>query len=378
VSLTWTNPSDVAGTKVVAATGQTAASSPTAGTVIYDGTGNQATHTGLVNGTTYSYSVFTYDTQGNYSEAVSATATPAAPTVQSRLEASASARVITAGDGVDITGQLFNSTTGAPIANESVTMTSRPTTSQGDLGWRAATVASTDANGRATFSLSPSENVQVKLTHSQSVVSTATVTVQVRPDVTAVVPDTTIRLGQGVAITGRVTPSHAGQKAMLNYNGSGVWRKIQSTTLAADGSFQFGTGPGFSGVHVYRIAVPADATHAGGMSQQITVRVHAAAITAVRYDPTGDDLRNLNGEQVTVRNTGGVAINLAGWRLRDRYWLPTYNLVPGASVVIHSGAGKTASGHVYLGSTREVWPNQHGIIARLYDDDNALVSSFTY
>jgi hypothetical protein len=47
-------------------------------------------------------------------------------------------------------------------------------------------------------------------------------------------------------------------------------------------------------------------------------------------------------------------------------------------VVIHSGAGKTASGHVYLASTREVWPNQHGITARLYDEDNAVVSSFTY
>ncbi|MBA2508250.1 MAG: right-handed parallel beta-helix repeat-containing protein [Nocardioidaceae bacterium] len=380
VSLAWTNPSDIAGVTVVATTGQTAPSSPSAGTVVYDGTGSQSTHTGLNNGTTYSYSVFTYDTERNYSDAVTAAATPVAPKVQTRLEASASASLITAGDGVEITGRLFNSTTGAPMANESMTMVSQPVSNDSDPGGHTSAAASTDANGRATFSLTPSENVRVTLEHSSSssVTSTANVTVLVRPDVDTLVEDDSIRLGRAVVLTGQVTPAHAGQKAMLHYDGSGTWEKIQSTTLADDGSFRFGTGPSFSGLHGYRVFVPADADHAEGMSQRINVRVYAAAITAVRYDPAGDDLRNLNGEQVTVRNVGGVAINLAGWRLRDRYLLPAYQLAPDARVVIHSGSGKSGSGHVYLGSTREVWPNKPGTVARLYDDDNALVSSFTY
>lgn len=380
VSLAWTNPSGVTGITVVAATGQTAPPSPTAGTVVYDGTASQTTHSGLDNGTAYSYSVFTYDAEGNDSEAMTATATPVAAKIETRLEASALPSVVTAGNSVSITGQLFNATTGAPIADESVTMVSRPADSQGDLGWQTASVASTDADGKAVFSLTPSENTQVKLEHSgsQFIASTATVTVQVRPGVSIEVADDSIRLGKGVAITGKVTPANAGQKAMLHYNGSGSWRKIQSTTLARDGSYSFGTGPSFSGVHGYRVFVPADANRAEDMSQQINVRVHDAAITAVRYDPAGDDLRNLNGEQATVRNTGGVTINLAGWRLRNRSWLPAYQLVPGARVVIHSGAGKTGAGHVYLNSTFEVWPNKPGTVARLYDDDNALVSSFTY
>ncbi|MGE5297177.1 MAG: DUF4082 domain-containing protein, partial [Solirubrobacterales bacterium] len=86
ISLTWTNPgdSDFAGVKVVRKQG----SSPTSvtdGTVVYTGTAEQYTNTGLTNGTTYYYAVFSYDEVPNYSSGVTASATPTAATVDKTI-----------------------------------------------------------------------------------------------------------------------------------------------------------------------------------------------------------------------------------------------------------------------------------------------------
>jgi hypothetical protein len=86
VMLSWTAPSDptVAGVVVVRQTGQ-APTSPTDGTQVYQVTQTQFTDTGLANGQTYFYKVFTYSTAGGttlYSDPTvspSATATPQAP-----------------------------------------------------------------------------------------------------------------------------------------------------------------------------------------------------------------------------------------------------------------------------------------------------------
>ncbi|MGE5296210.1 MAG: FG-GAP-like repeat-containing protein, partial [Solirubrobacterales bacterium] len=78
INLSWTNPgdSDFAGVKVVRKEG----SSPTSvtdGTVVYTGSAEQYTNTGLTNGTTYYYAVFSYDEVPNYSSGATTNATPA-------------------------------------------------------------------------------------------------------------------------------------------------------------------------------------------------------------------------------------------------------------------------------------------------------------
>ncbi len=80
IGLSWTNPGDTdfADVRVqVSTTGFPP--TPFSGSNVYVGSGTNFTHTGLVNGTTYYYSVFARDTSGNYSAPAQASATPNAP-----------------------------------------------------------------------------------------------------------------------------------------------------------------------------------------------------------------------------------------------------------------------------------------------------------
>ena len=81
ISLSWTNPTDAdfAGVKILRKTGSHP-TTPTDGTVVYDGTGTSTTDTGLTNGTTYYYTAFSYDGVPNYSAGATTSGTPEAST----------------------------------------------------------------------------------------------------------------------------------------------------------------------------------------------------------------------------------------------------------------------------------------------------------
>jgi Metallo-peptidase family M12/Fibronectin type III domain/Putative binding domain, N-terminal len=82
VTLNWSGFADagsgIGGYKVVFFTGSTAPSSCATGTLVpgYDGTSSSYTHTGLTNGTTYSYRVCAVDKAGNSSSGATASAKP--------------------------------------------------------------------------------------------------------------------------------------------------------------------------------------------------------------------------------------------------------------------------------------------------------------
>ena len=100
ISLSWTNPpdADLAGVRILRKTGS-APTSPTDGTVAYQGTGTSQVDTGLTNGTTYYYRAFAYDEVPNYSSGVTASATPVAPGGDGTPPGNVSGFTATPGDG---------------------------------------------------------------------------------------------------------------------------------------------------------------------------------------------------------------------------------------------------------------------------------------
>lgn len=76
-TLTWTNPvdADFTGVRIKRSTTGFPAS-PTSGTTVFDGIGTSTVDAGLVNGTTYFYTAFAYDSSGNFASGAAASGTP--------------------------------------------------------------------------------------------------------------------------------------------------------------------------------------------------------------------------------------------------------------------------------------------------------------
>ncbi|WNI26400.1 lamin tail domain-containing protein [Streptomyces sp. ITFR-16] len=112
-----------------------------------------------------------------------------------------------------------------------------------------------------------------------------------------------------------------------------------------------------SGALVAAAALPAVADgHGRGHDPRPTV-----VLGQVQYDSPGRDTRSnrsLNGEWVTVTNTGRRAVNLRGWTLSDES-RHTYRFdlrLPGrSSVRVHTGAGRDNSRDVYQDLRRHIW-----------------------
>lgn len=105
------------------------------------------------------------------------------------------------------------------------------------------------------------------------------------------------------------------------------------------------------------------------------------AITEIRFDADGDDNQNLNDEWVRITNTGGSAVDLTGWVLKDtsathRYPFPSrFVLGAGASVTVRTGCGTdTATDLHWCNEGSAVW-NNAGDTSFLLDPAGNIVSS---
>lgn len=85
----------------------------------------------------------------------------------------------------------------------------------------------------------------------------------------------------------------------------------------------------------------------------------------IQYDSPGSDTgsnRSLNAEWFIVKNTGGKAKSLAGWKVRDRtgfvFKFPSgYKLGAGKSVKVHTGKGSNTKSNLYWKQGSYVWNN---------------------
>ncbi|MHB9858705.1 lamin tail domain-containing protein [Streptomyces sp. YIM S03343] len=99
------------------------------------------------------------------------------------------------------------------------------------------------------------------------------------------------------------------------------------------------------------LSTPAEA--AGGVS-----------IYHVWFDSPGSDTgsnTSLNGEWVQIRNTGGSAISLKGWVLKDaqnhRYVFRDVKIGAGKYMKVHTGKGSDTASNKYQNRGAYVWNN---------------------
>ncbi|MBA2282415.1 MAG: lamin tail domain-containing protein, partial [Acidimicrobiia bacterium] len=112
-----------------------------------------------------------------------------------------------------------------------------------------------------------------------------------------------------------------------------------------------------------------------------TAGAAAVEVADLRLDAAGPDAENLNDEWVELRNTGAVAVDLTGWRVRDessshRFAFPAgFTLEAGAAVRVRSGCGPdTASDLFWCVSGSAVW-NNDGDTAFLLDPSGNVVAT---
>ncbi|WP_435122429.1 S8 family serine peptidase [Micromonospora tulbaghiae] len=147
--LSWTVPSIADFDQVIVrmATGKTAPSSVTTGTAVYAGTGSSVTVSGLTDGSTYTFAAWVRDRSGKLSSPSTVTVTGSAVTISS------SAKTVTYGSSVSVTGRLTRTDTRAAIAGASVQLYGRP---EGSTTWSLVGTATSNSTGDVSLSHTPS------------------------------------------------------------------------------------------------------------------------------------------------------------------------------------------------------------------------------
>jgi endonuclease YncB( thermonuclease family) len=103
-------------------------------------------------------------------------------------------------------------------------------------------------------------------------------------------------------------------------------------------------------------------------------------ITYVYYD--GVVPRVESDEYAVIKNTGGTAVNLGGWRLNagdegQDFWFPSYELGPGQECRVYTNESHPESGGFSFGSGKALWNNK-GDCGHLYNADGVEVSTYCY
>jgi hypothetical protein len=121
----------------------------------------------------------------------------------------------------------------------------------------------------------------------------------------------------------------------------------------------------------------------------IGVAIPAQASSRVRiylvyYNSPGTDTRSnasLNGEYITLKNSGTTSQNLYGWKVKDAaghtYTFGTYSLAPGKTIHVHTGHGTNYTYHRFWQSGNYIW-NNTGDTAYLYTRYGTRVQSCSW
>ncbi|MEU1399583.1 S8 family serine peptidase [Micromonospora zamorensis] len=176
-TLSWTVPSisDLDQVIVRRATGTTPPSSVTSGTAVYAGTGSSVLVSDLIEGSTYTFGAWVRDRSGRLSSRSTVTLAGSAVTISS------SAKQVSYGRSVSLTGQLTRANTRAAIAGASVQLYGR---TQGSAAWSLVGTATSNSAGGLSLSQTPSVSTDYQWSYGGSTAYTGAMsslsTVQVR------------------------------------------------------------------------------------------------------------------------------------------------------------------------------------------------------
>jgi lipoprotein-anchoring transpeptidase ErfK/SrfK len=276
VGLTWTNPADAdfKDVTVVQKTGSTPPATIADGLNRYRGTGQSTVVTGLTNGTTYSFAVFTRNTADDVSAPASVTSAPV-PALATTLTGVASAGIVTYGRPVTLTATLRRTDNDQVLSDEPVDVYRKV---YGQSSFTRVYRLRTGAGGVATYrSLGLSRNTEWYLSHPPNPFlgdsQTATITTLVRPAVGVRISRQVVEQNAPAVVTVTVAPSHAGQLVHLQQWTSKGWNTVAHRELTSASTATFAIVSNVLGTRVFRIAKSADADHTGVVTTKFGVTV---------------------------------------------------------------------------------------------------------
>jgi hypothetical protein len=267
VYLTWTYPTmpaDWVDVIVRRYSGPTITATGPEGLTVHQGTGTSFVDaTGPVNGTPLNYAIFTHDSSGNFSAAVTVTGVIPAPPAPTSLTATSSVARLGYGQPTVLHGELLRADNGTPVVGELLEFYAR---AAGLATWGLVGRVRTAADGTANLSFAPRANSEFQVKHTANVFYGASEsnlpTTLVAPALTAKLASVFVGTDEPIVYVGAVHPAHAGQPIYLQRKGKvGDWKSVASTTLRADGSYRLSVINASTGEFDYRVHKPADADH---------------------------------------------------------------------------------------------------------------------
>lgn len=196
------------------------------------------------------------------------------PAAQATATGIAAAPVIVGhGSPTSISGTLRRSSSAQPVPGARVLLYSRQA---GSNDWRYRSSSLTAADGRYSFAMTPSRNVDVRVHHPGTLTTVASrsapLRVWVRPRVALTAARTEAPVGVGVRLRARVGPARPGQVVVLQRYVGGAWRTVQRTTQPSTGPAVFVVRLPRRGWYTFRARTPADTSLAAGLSVSRRVR----------------------------------------------------------------------------------------------------------
>lgn len=122
-----------------------------------------------------------------------------------------------------------------------------------------------------------------------------------------------------------------------------------------------------------------------GLYREVTVGIRhlitGVVWAGILWDPAGDDILD-EGSRCFLTNKGTRSVVMTGWKIHDliglRYTFPAFTLSAGASVTVYTKTGVDTSDTLYMNRGVAIWNNSGGDTGYLYNENDALISQFSY